>query len=398
MTGFDRARPLRRAARLVRAHDGGGVRHADLGVAVDLDADAWSLVAAFAGEAAPLAVALRLGLDAGSPFFARVEALYDACVLVPVGVDEGVWARSRRAEGDRYPVAFGFLGAGSHPEDADLVVVGAPWDLTGVRTGARAAPSAIRDLTSLYPGGADPLTGRHLGFHDLADGARRFVGARIADLGDIRFGRGEAAVDAYDRIARVADSVPDGPLQLWLGGDHAITEPILRGRRGPLAVLQIDAHTDCSDLGPDDIHDHGSVMTRVAALPHVVAIVPVGVREVRPPWWEPPAKVSPVGMRTFAREGAAGVLARLPKGVPVHLSIDVDGLDPSVLRGTATPVAGGLSVDAVAALLAEVAAARHIVSVDLVELVPELDPVNLSVHIALDLVLAVCDAVISRRG
>ena len=135
---------------------------------------------------------------------------------------------------------------------------------------------------------------------------------------------------------------------LSLGGDHAISiGPIMAAREicPDIGVLQVDAHLDLRDTWNGSRYNHACVMRRVVTdlnLP----VVQVGIRSFSP---EEHAFVRQQGLAPiYAHDIAPGgvgwidaAVDRLPENV--YLTVDLDGLDPSVVPGTGTPEPGGCS-------------------------------------------------------
>jgi len=174
--------------------------------------------------------------------------------------------------------------------------------------------------------------------------------------------------------AATAAVLDAGRFPLILGGDHAVTiGPALAvAERFPDAcVLQIDAHLDLRDTWNGSRYNHACVMRRVADEARL-PFVQVGIRSFSP---EEHRYVVENGLKpVYAHRidsndnsWIAEVISRLsPK---VYLTIDLDGLDPSVIPGTGTPEPGGLSYRQLLALLAAVGARRRVIGADLNELV-----------------------------
>jgi len=176
-----------------------------------------------------------------------------------------------------------------------------------------------------------------------------------------------------ERIQRVAGRlVADGKWVLGLGGEHSVTLGLVRAaaaRHGRLSVLQIDAHADLRAVWEGTPYSHACVMRRVAEDGH--RTVHVGIRNAsreevdfarsggRPIFWARDCAASDawIDQAVAALEG------------PVYLTVDVDGLDPSVIRTTGTPEPGGLGWWATLRLLDRLFAGRRVVGADLVELV-----------------------------
>ncbi len=169
--------------------------------------------------------------------------------------------------------------------------------------------------------------------------------------------------------------VRPGRLLVGLGGEHAVTHPLVEAHleRWPdLCVLQLDAHADMRDSYMGSIHNHACPMRRL--MERGVHVTSVGVRSMdsserrflrseRSRIW--------LGHETAGR--LAGLADRIVDELPsdrVYLTIDLDGLDPSVCPAVGTPVPGGLGWSETLQLLRSLADRREIVGADVVELAP----------------------------
>ncbi|MEX2442399.1 MAG: agmatinase [Alkalispirochaeta sp.] len=188
----------------------------------------------------------------------------------------------------------------------------------------------------------------------------------------------------------VATAVREGPrgggVPVVLGGEHSITAPAVRGVQEaigePIGVVQIDAHADLRDQYEGNSDSHASVARRIhqdLQLP----LVQVGVRALSP---EEVLYRSDVAARTAgnpvyptitAYDAAtivpAGVsTVTLPDSFPrlIYITIDVDGLDPSIIPATGTPVPGGLGWYQFLSIMQSITATRQVVGFDVVELAP----------------------------
>ena len=187
----------------------------------------------------------------------------------------------------------------------------------------------------------------------------------------------EAAEDPGEEMRRVQaaarPSLQAGKFLLTLGGEHSITAPIVeltRELRGPISVLQIDAHADLRDSYGGTKHSHASVMRRVLEITDRIA--QVGIRNFsREEYAQCPDQVArfvtPHVVRTDPRwiDRVLGLLTD-----KVYVTVDIDGLDPSIAPGVGTPEPGGLSWEDVTALLRRVCAERQVISADIVEVRP----------------------------
>ena len=266
----------------------------------------------------------------------------------------------------------------------DLAVTGIPFDQAVTnRPGTRLGPRAIREASTLQP--FDPPYGWD-GFSPLETFA-------IADYGDMALDYAKTAETPARIEAHVAGILAAGAGCITLGGDHSITLPILRAhaaKYGPLALIQVDAHTDTwVDDDPTRI-DHGTFCYTAVreGLIDVTRSAHVGIRTVVD---------DNLGIRIFDapevhERGAKAVAADLKALVgdrPVYLSFDIDGLDPAFAPGTGTPVWGGLSSAQAAALLRGLAGI-NLVGGDVVEVSPPFDHAAITAvaaaHVAMDLI------------
>ena len=176
-----------------------------------------------------------------------------------------------------------------------------------------------------------------------------------------------------DQIERRAEELLDtGKFLVTLGGEHSITGPILRafGRRVEnFSALQIDAHADLRESYDGTPHSHASIMARAV---EVCPVVQVGIRSIsetealRLP--HTPTKVywakDIVGRSDWHEEAVSHLTEN------VYLTIDIDGLDPSLVPTTGTPEPGGLGWYDALGIIRAAAAGRNIVGMDVTELAP----------------------------
>ena len=161
-----------------------------------------------------------------------------------------------------------------------------------------------------------------------------------------------------------------GKFICMLGGEHSITAPVVRAFREKfpkLSVLQIDAHADLRDSYEGSPHSHASAMRRVV---EVCPAVQVGIRSLS---IEEARAIPTLPTRIFYAKDICGGTGWVDDAVEaltedVYLTIDVDGLDPSLIPTTGTPEPGGLMWYEVLALIRTLAAKRNVVGMDIVEL------------------------------
>ncbi|RJF68892.1 agmatinase [Deinococcus cavernae] len=257
---------------------------------------------------------------------------------------------------------------------ADVGVLGVPFDIAlGFRPGARFAPRALREasLRSVPP------------FSGL-DGTVRLAGVTFADAGDVVLPSLEAEL-MRERTTQAARQLRQRcRVPVFLGGDHSVSFPLLRAFDDvpELHVVQLDAHLDFTDVRSDTKFSNSSPFRRACeALPNLVHITTIGLRGLR---FDPEA-VQAARARghalipmTDVNRHLGAVLAALPSGRNVYISVDVDGLDPAVLPGTSSPEPDGFQYAQAMQVLAVTAQRNTVVGLDVVELAPNLDPTGRS--------------------
>jgi arginase len=298
-----------------------------------------------------------------------------------------------------------------HPGRRDVDLIGVPLDLGAGRRGVDMGPSAMR------------LTGLQVRLQSL--------GHTVVDRGDVpvpipettpvggerqRYVREIAAVCREVRD-RTRTSVREGRVPVCLGGDHSLAAgsvagvaSALRERSADLGLLWIDAHADmntpetspsgnvhgmplaaCLGQGPQELTALGG---GASVRPENVALFGIRNLDDRERGLVHRSAVRAITMSDIDRRGVAAILEEILDDLTrrrigaLHLSIDLDGLDPDVAPGVGTPVLGGLSYREAHLVCEMVAESGLLSSVDLVELNPTLDVRNRSAEIAAGLILS----------
>ena len=182
--------------------------------------------------------------------------------------------------------------------------------------------------------------------------------------------------DLKERVSEIFKVLePARQFYLGIGGDHCVTVPAvaaLHRKYKEIGVVQIDAHMDLRDSYEGSKNSHACVMRRIAEIIGPKNIVSIGTRafceeEIQ---YAQRHKIGFVlGNRPFHEDYLADLnekLARLPKYV--FLTIDLDGLDPSVIPDVGTPVPGGLSWMQCISILRRVFERKAVVGADVVEI------------------------------
>ena len=272
----------------------------------------------------------------------------------------------------------------------DASAVGIPFDTaTSFRTGARFGPEQIRSASTLLRP-----------YHPVLD-VDVVEALCVVDYGDLPVAPGDTD-GTYRRIEEgLAPLVDAGVFPLVLGGDHSITLPELRAlsrRHGPMALVQLDSHTDTWEAYYDQRYFHGTTFKRAAeeGLIEPAASVQAGMRgslygtsdldDARALGF---TVVPSEELRALGPDGYSRLVRERVGERPVFFSFDIDFLDPAFAPGTGTPEIAGFSTAEAVAFLRALRGIR-LVGADVVEVSPPYDgpgqPTALAAaNIALDL-------------
>lgn len=265
----------------------------------------------------------------------------------------------------------------------DAALIGVPYDAgTTYRSGARLAPYHVRRVSALVPG-YHP-THRLDVFQTLA----------AVDCGNVMappFNAGAMRELVHAEVAAVLEA---GSTPFVIGGDHSVSLPVLRAlaeRHGPVALVHIDAHFDCSAAENWGENFHHGTPVRNAVEEGLIAPEQLFQIGLRGPWGGESDAAMPEAfgaMHVLADElgttGAATIAKRIVERVgdrPVYLSIDIDAVDPAYAPGTGTPVPGGMTSRELLGLLRGLAGVK-VCGCDVVEVTPMLDHADVTCLLA----------------
>lgn len=283
--------------------------------------------------------------------------------------------------------------------DADVAVIGVPNDMgTQWKSGARMGPRAVREGSTLYSFGLD-------GAYDIENDIT-YLGPRwnVVDCGDVDIIHGDIMQSHDNTEATIRKIVDKGAMPVIIGGDHSISAPVGKGleKLGPFHVIQIDAHLDWADHRSGMRYGHGNCIRRLSEMDHVKDIFQFGIRGISSSLKEDvdaaraygSTILSPTKMRA---KGIEGLLELLPKNEKYYITIDIDGIDPSIAPGTGTPSPGGLYYDEVNELLKAIANHGEVVAFDLVEVAPQYDPTGMTGQTAARIMLDLLSYVTKKK-
>jgi len=278
-----------------------------------------------------------------------------------------------------------------------VAVVGVPMDLGAGRRGVDMGPSALRYARLL-----EEIEALGLAVEDLGNVrvplAETLRGRKGPYLEEIR----QAALELKEKLM----ALPEEVFPIVLGGDHSLAMGSVSGvARGRIGVIWVDAHADFNtpETSPSG-NIHGmplavlsglgdSRLTEVFRAVDPKDLVLIGVRSVDP---GEARLLKELGVRVYTmhevdRLGIAPIaeeaLSYL-EGLPLHVSLDADVLDPTLAPGVGTPVPGGLSYREAHLLMEILALSGRVKSLDLVEVNPVLDERNRTAEMMVGLALS----------
>lgn len=295
------------------------------------------------------------------------------------------------------------------PNRMNVHLIGVPMDLGSGRRGVDMGPSAIR-----IAGIGESL--KDLGNKVIDEGDIDIRNVEELRVGDLKARYLKEIARALVLLARKTDRIMSRrEFPLVLGGDHSIAVGTISGissfchrKRKKLGLLWIDAHGDINTpstsptgnvhgmplaailgFGPKELTTIGGSFPKVD--PMNIALV--GIRSLDEGEKKLLAKLG-IGVFTMTdidRQGIHRVmkkaLARVTNGTDyVHVSLDLDAVDPTVASGVGTPVKGGLDYREAHLIMELISESGAMTSLEVVEVNPILDSRNASAEFAVELV------------
>ncbi len=263
-----------------------------------------------------------------------------------------------------------FLGCESNFEDANLVIFGAPFDgTTTFRPGTRFAPQTMR-IESIGLETYSPYFDLDIEEYKVNDSG---------DL-DLPFGSTQGALNMIEEQAKKIFNANKKPLMI--GGEHLVSLPIIKeafNKYPDLHIIHFDAHTDLREEYLGEKLSHSSVFKRVWDFIGDGKIYQFGIRSGTKEefYW---AKEGHTYINKFNFDTLDEIVEKL-KDKPIYFSIDLDVLDPSIMSGTGTTEAGGVTFNELINAIKEVSK-LNIIGADIVELSPHYDHSGVSTAVA----------------
>jgi agmatinase len=261
---------------------------------------------------------------------------------------------------------------------ADIAFLGIPYgqaySFAEISNDQSRAPAAMRATS-------DRIV-RALDRFDFDIGGPLYAGKsiRVVDCGDVRAQVG----DPVGHVARAEQAVRKilqaGALPIVLGGDHAIPIPVLRAfdASGPITLIQIDQHIDWRDEVNGVRGGLSSPIRRASEMSHIREIFQIGLRANGSARQEEVDAALEYGAHLITAAelhdvGMNAILARIPDGGRYYLTVDMDGMDPSIAPAVMAPAPGGVTFTQACKLIHGLVAKGRVVGMDVVEITPATD-------------------------
>ena len=266
---------------------------------------------------------------------------------------------------------------------ADVAIVGIPLSEPYPRdpwpNDQANAPSWVRRLSVQFCDGAD-----HWDFDNGAPLAE-ILPPRCIDLGDLVWNGSEYGSFLQKSAPLFAGLWRNGTQILGIGGDHGVTIPLLHGLEGvgePVYIVHVDAHLDWRDDVQGVRNGYSSPLRRASELPWISGMTQIGLRGTGSARRAEYEAAAAWGSRMIPAyevhdRGIDWVIQQLPKDKPVFLTIDADGVDPTVMPAVLGPSPGGHTAPQIFKLIRAVAQQSRLVGMDVVEIAPAWEPANM---------------------
>ena len=278
---------------------------------------------------------------------------------------------------------------------AHVEIIGVPMDLGADRRGVDMGPSAIR-----YAGLRERLLA--IGIETVVDHGN--IPVPIADSAAAQATKNAKYLPIIlavcDQLSHLVEStVRNGGFPLVLGGDHSIAVGTLagvaRGRKRRPGLIWVDAHGDINTpltSGSGNVHGMPVSIALEEQSIDPARTVLVGLRDVDPGEKQ---RIRDLGVRAFSmshidklgmeRVMEEAIALASAEGGELHVSFDMDGIDPSEAPGVGTPVRGGLSYREAHLAMEILADDGRLLSFEIVEVNPILDEHNRTADLAVEL-------------
>jgi len=270
--------------------------------------------------------------------------------------------------------------------DADIAILGIPFGMpyqaATMANDQSRAPDAIRSAPSMED---IEYTKNHFDF-DLDGYLFADQNIKVVDCGNVI--ADSANHKEHYRCAELAARkiFSSGALLVALGGDHGVPIPVMRALEvfdEPITLVHVDAHLDWRDEVNGETEGYSSPIRRASEMPWIDKIVQIGLRGIGSARAAEVADAGAWGADLITAYemhdiGMDAVLDRIPDGGPYYLTIDADGIDPTIMPAVLAQTPGGLDWMQTRKLVHGLVEKGRVVGMDLVEIAPKNDVGNIT--------------------
>lgn len=262
--------------------------------------------------------------------------------------------------------------------DAHFAIIGMPYGdpyaMDETINDQTNAPTAVRRASSRISLGLERW--------DFDIGGTLFDGKdiKVVDVGDVPGDPRDLGKHYKLAEEAVRKILKAGAMPISIGGDHGIPIPIFRALdgEGPITLIHLDAHLDWRDEVNGAREGYSSTIRRASEMKHVDKIYQIGIRGQGSARTEEVEAARKYGANIITvyelhKRGMDAILAQIPDGGRYYLSIDADGLDPSVMPAVNGPQPGGVTYAETIDLIKGLTRKGKLVGMDLVEITPSRD-------------------------
>ena len=266
---------------------------------------------------------------------------------------------------------------------ADFVILGVPFGMpyspASMANDQSRAPDCLRQAAE------DPNYTRDHYDWDLGGALLAGREVRVVDCGNVTADRSDHR-EHYRRAEAAARKIfAAGTTLITIGGDHGIPIPIMRALevlQQRVTLVHVDAHLDWRDEINGEPEGYSSPIRRASEMPWIGDIVQIGLRGIGSARDREVADARAYGADIITAYelneiGMEAILKRIPDG-PYYLTIDADGLDPTIMPAVISPTPGGLDWFQTRALIHGLVSKGRVLGLDLVEIAPSYDVRNLT--------------------
>ena len=286
--------------------------------------------------------------------------------------------------------------------NTDVGFLGIPYDVgNSWRPGTRFGPREIRNYSTRYSGWGGS---QQKGYWDINQNKRFLEDISMSDCGDVDVAYYDIERNRKIITQTVKKILKAGTFPVVIGGDHSITYPCICAFEDfkSLDIIQIDAHLDWIDEVDGIRYANGSPMRRSMELDFTNKMVQLGIRCIRSRESDYNFAKSQ-GSQIFSRQdirqkGVDEIVEKLSPLGNVYVSIDIDGLDPSIAPGTGSPTVDGLLYYEVINLLKGITKKSNVVGFDIVEVNPMVDLSGQTCLLATTLILEFLGMIFDQKN